>query len=50
MKEEILRLAEERARTDAALRKKSDMVQLYYDELEKRMHRKQRMWVETGRL
>ena len=44
MKEEILRLAEERARTDAALRKKSDMVQLYYDELEKRMHRKQRMW------
>lgn len=44
MKEEILRLAEERARTDPALRKKSDMVQLYYDELEKRMHRKQRMW------
>ena len=27
-KEEILRLAEERARTDAALRTKSDMVQL----------------------
>lgn len=44
MKEEILRQAEERARTDVLLRKKSDLVQSYYDELETRMHRRQRMW------
>ena len=49
MKEEILRLAEERARTDAALRKKSDMVQLYYDELEKCIGNRE-CGAETGRL
>lgn len=50
MKEEILRLAEERARTDAALRKKSDMVQLYYDELEKECIGNRECGAETGRL
>ena len=44
MKEEILLQAERQACMDPALRGKSALVQQYSDQLEKRMHRKQRMW------
>ena len=44
MKEEILLQAERQACMDPALGGKSALVQQYSDQLEKRMHRKQRMW------
>lgn len=44
MKDKALLQAEKQACLDKELRKKSALVQDYFDELEKRMHRKQRMW------
>lgn len=44
MKEEALLQAERQACMDQGLRGKSALVQQYFDQLEQRMHRKQRMW------
>ncbi len=44
MKEKILLQAEKQACMERELRNKSALVQQYFSQLERRMHRKQRMW------